>query len=1118
MAEFIDRVVTWPGEDAPGHVNLHIASVKDDGKKFWWGKPYRTKHEFYAGLEYFKSLPGPNDIYFCTSVQAKATTNKAGKPKAERLKQNALSLRALFMDIDAKGGADSYPTIQDATKALADFLAEINFPLPSLIVKSGAKGRHVYWPLTRAVSPGDWQVLADALKNAALAEGLKFDLGCTTDSARILRLPGTLNHKTNPPAKVELVLNATTDFDPDELLKILSPWVSSAPINTSSSLDPSIWITNTLPAGFVMEKAGDGLDPRDEIELDFGLIAGPGGCPFFRKTFDTEGKHNANPLWNLTTLASVFMGDNGRRIAHVLSSGHSGYDHSQTDELFARKDDERRTRGVGWPSCRSFETNGCKECATCPHRGTIKSPLNLGNVPKSATPQVTSGPGARMLHQTVPAANVSEDMLVPPGYGLDKDGIHYRRRFKEGEEVGQQPLFVTAVFDPYASKTPQRGLYFTTVAELGSTRKVFIDAEMLLSDERNKILLRQGVTMNSDNVGYVGGFLMSWMAMCEKLKGSINARPFGWIEYQDKVEHAFVYGGYQWNYDGTTDNAGYIEPAFKSVYEPKGTADPWFVAAKDFVFAQKRPELEALLATAFAAPLMTFTAQKGGLFAVRGPSGAGKSSTIAVALGVWSCPGKTKDVLSSTANSVMHKAGKLGNLPLYWDEIREPPDQKQLLHVAFGLNEGLEKGRMIDGQRAQVRNSWATMIISGSNLCLYDHITEVQKSTDAGLNRVFEYEIKKEKEHMHFSDINQMIKKLDHNYGVVGLEYAKLLAENSPYLEKRVNDMVHHYGKIGDGSQRIWMAIAAADMVGAQLANELFVRMGRPDVCFDLEALDKFLRETLAASLKKVYSEANDTRSQINIFETLNGFLRANTAYTLATDIASSSKSDRKLMVKILQQPSVMGDKKPVYVHWVKRNRQLRISRGRFIDWMTATKHPGRSSVIEGFEREFNMTVFSGKMAAHTPYVMAQERQMVFNIPPGSELDEILQMMCAGAGDGLPGNGLPEPVNPKEETHGVEVASGVEQRGQGGSADLPNGQPRQGVRSDPAGQNSVSVSEHSNGAHRWSDADWVAGRNQHDGGNVDDNPGAEHQDRPLDRSAREFDISNRQIRNDAGLA
>jgi hypothetical protein len=46
-----------------------------------------------------------------------------------------------------------------------------------------------------------------------LQEAIKCDIAVTTDIARLLRVPGTLNHKYDPPRPVQLLhLDETYDF------------------------------------------------------------------------------------------------------------------------------------------------------------------------------------------------------------------------------------------------------------------------------------------------------------------------------------------------------------------------------------------------------------------------------------------------------------------------------------------------------------------------------------------------------------------------------------------------------------------------------------------------------------------------------------------------------------------------------------------------------------------------------------------------------------------------------------------------------------------------------------------------------------------------------------------
>ncbi len=62
-----------------------------------------------------------------------------------------------------------------------------------------------YWISHTPMSPDDWRPYPDGLKALLLREGIKCDTGLTTDIARILRVPGTLNHKYDPPRPAELL-------------------------------------------------------------------------------------------------------------------------------------------------------------------------------------------------------------------------------------------------------------------------------------------------------------------------------------------------------------------------------------------------------------------------------------------------------------------------------------------------------------------------------------------------------------------------------------------------------------------------------------------------------------------------------------------------------------------------------------------------------------------------------------------------------------------------------------------------------------------------------------------------------------------------------------------------
>ena len=98
------------------------------------------------------------------------------------------------------------------------------FPLPpSILLGSGtATNAHAFWALTAALRLHE---LEDANRRLALALGA--DPRCV-DGARILRVPGTLNFKNNPPQPVRLLRYTPARYRPVDILAVL-PAAAPAP-------------------------------------------------------------------------------------------------------------------------------------------------------------------------------------------------------------------------------------------------------------------------------------------------------------------------------------------------------------------------------------------------------------------------------------------------------------------------------------------------------------------------------------------------------------------------------------------------------------------------------------------------------------------------------------------------------------------------------------------------------------------------------------------------------------------------------------------------------------------------------------------------------------------------
>lgn len=150
-----------------------------------------------------KSLSGAGiDPYFAPAEYLTPANRTAG---------NVAGAYAFWVDIDvgeekAKVGK-GYAMVVDAQAALKRFCSDTLLPCVTHIVESGA-GLHAYWALDEFVSREVWSLYAIKLKAIAKKLGFLADPARTADIASVLRVPGTLNFKYNPPRPVVLTYAA----------------------------------------------------------------------------------------------------------------------------------------------------------------------------------------------------------------------------------------------------------------------------------------------------------------------------------------------------------------------------------------------------------------------------------------------------------------------------------------------------------------------------------------------------------------------------------------------------------------------------------------------------------------------------------------------------------------------------------------------------------------------------------------------------------------------------------------------------------------------------------------------------------------------------------------------
>lgn len=1013
--EFLSKVLVWP-TPLVGHINLHYSMVNPRGateKNIVTGKPFKNIPDLISFAQWSKTQGNFKDIWFCTSQQSTTRRNSANKNVAIRLHQNALFLKSIWIDVDVGNTPDKpdkhYNTIEEAWAALVQFRKDAGLPQFSAVVKSGG-GLHAYFIADRPLTPSEWRPFADGLRALLLHHNVKCDAGLTTDDVRLLRLPNTLNHKYDPPRPVELLPIPIVEYNFDTTLLFLTkiaPVTHSATAAVTQYFDPAIF-TKQAP---VTESLASGLTMESQPLASSSVFA---GCAFLSDALTNGGADYDNPLWNLTTLCATFMED-GPALAHQMSAGHASYTHSETQAQYDRKVEERESRGLGWPSCKTIQANGCTACATCPHFPAGKSPLNL-----AITATVTGAFSSIGLSQ--PSANDPTSEL-PTGYTL-LDGCIYRLEEQESGKNGEpRPpklfrLFYSKLDQFWAQKDPDV-LHFRTTYDRGNFFMGHIKHTDMHSIQLGKALADSKVKIFVENMRFVGAFLVALLSKLHEEKLAQQTQPFGWYEEEGKTR-GFVFGGTLFKDDGGESASGLSGSRFAQWYTAKGEIQPWLDACKA-VTILKRPDLEALIALSFASPLIKCTGLSGATLSAYGDSGTGKTFAMKLGLAVWSNFSKTLDQTDATQNSLMNKFGELRNLPTYWDEITSKVAQERAMNILFGQSSGVEKGRLTSEVEQRDKGTWQSLMAISANISMQDYIVEKHKSHAGGINRILEYHVITKLQSipgkMENIDADRLLDKLRSNHGVMGINYAKFLATNHPAVDLEVRDAVAQVRSElhGVDQDRFWVGIIGTLIIGAKYANQLGASL-------DEEALKAFLYKTFVDNRERRTVEAMQGGAKDNVEAAMTAYLKSRLGNNTIWATRSPSVNG-KTITTVLHGPDTNRSLRlEIQVRWDVTERRLRISKRDFKIWLSENDY-STSATLLGMKNNYGMWEEKRKIGADTLYNVGQEHLLNIDVAGGSDLEELMDMHNGGRDPGAAAAQAGEVL----DTGLVEVSASVDQ-------------------------------------------------------------------------------------------
>jgi len=996
---FIGSVIAWPGAQDPGFANLQYSyhdTRQPDGKlkgkyPVSPGKPFRDPAQLVSFAGWLNGTTNNKDVWFCTSIQGKTKLNRRGNVIAARSAMDALMQKSIWIDADVDAtDPKKYGSVEEALKAILTFQTVGGLPRPSAIVFSGS-GVHVYWISKRGLTPLEWQPFASGLRNMLLANNVKCDAGLTTDIARILRMPGTFNHKYDPPKPVELspLPLKLYDFDTDlALLKTFAgPVIMPGPQGPAHSLfaegvDPAIF-----RAGPVVKIDEPDLNAGIDKFVDNLVAYEPifKNCGFYKHALRTGGADYNQPLWNLSVLGTTFM-ENGNAVAHAISKGHAEYSEVDTQALYDRKMAERHDRGIGYPSCSTIEGSGCTACATCPLKSKGKSPLNI-------RPVVTATVNPKM-GQSPAAAQVG----LPSGFDLNEDGIICKvveKTSKEGEDFPPElvPLFQTKLYDFWAQKHPDC-LNYTVDVDKGFIHFACVPHEEIsktgfrayLANERCRTLI------NTAGMRFLEEFYLSILGKLRAAMASQMAVPFGWYE-EDGKRRGFSFGGKIAMDDGTVRPCGIGDPNIKRYYTPTGTLQVWHDAC-DTVTRRKRPELNAIMLMSFASPLAALVGKDSIMFSAWGDSAAGKSAAYKVGMSVWGHSKLTKGSETSTHNNVTTQMAEIKNLPFYWDEIEDDKHRETVAKVMHEASDGVQKGRNKDGKSTQARGEWKLMIMAASNQSFKEFLFNRNKNHTASLVRCLEWKVLLNTTgvgQMKDAEATALLNACESNYGRMGEIYAEFLAQNHAVITQEVieeaNKVEAFYGC--NGEERYWQSGVASMICAARYAKQLGV-----DV--DPDEIKRFMYDVYAQNREEMVKRGMRAKITDKIETVLTLYLKARYANerVIWTNYMHNTIGRPPKPVVILKGPhQARNQQGGIEARFAIENRLLVIASEDFDTWLREKKYQS-TALYDALEKEYGALIGKQlRLASGTVHDAGREPCILIpNIDPASSLGEFMMM------------------------------------------------------------------------------------------------------------------------------
>lgn len=811
------------------------------------------------------------DALYNTNVDLSAAGNQtyfalaSFDGEGSREAAHAVFMRAIFIDMDC-GDDKAFPTKRAAVSAFGAFMESTGLSTlgtPWLIDSGG--GVHGYLPLDADATVAEWKPVAELFKRVARAKAFPIDMTVTADAARVLRGPGTLNYKYNPPRPVSVKVrgNVFNLASVAETLATHAPAADLAPLQRTST---ALVLPGKPPKADLspVAKALAG----SSVTLFRNIIkrtADGAGCAQLEHYLTNAANDGMEPLWR-GWLSIAAKCEDGEKAAIKLTKAHP-YDEDRM---------QAKLREIKGPyPCTKFDAENPGLCTGCAHWGKITNPLALGREIRTTTEETV------VERETDAGVRVQYDRPKPPyrfSYG-DSGGVFYLKPASGKEQ--EEELVVVLPYDFFMTRMFRDGRVCQAEfrAVKGDRQFTFAVPTAAITSQNDclkKLAENNVFASNAAFDPFLYKYVRQSMERASADGNEVMVPPnFGW-----QADSSFAFGDTVYSPHSPEYNYTYVSDRLANVIravEPRGQLSEW----RKVIALMRRKQLWGHLAiagTGFASPLMHFMPAGSRAVTVHvcgKDTGMGKTFAMAVANSINGPHDNYVVPPATSKNTLLQRAGFLGSCHLSVDEItnlQHTSEREFMPQLIFDYSQGQHKLKGSASGNAEIAQElfWEGIQLTTANTPVLEAMMGARAVTSEGeARRVLEWHLPdgyKLTWGPGEADIAQLIKA---HHGLAMRAYAQWLVLNqdaAAEIATATRKAWLDYASAID-EERFWSSGVGSNVAGFILAGPKYANI--VDVPWE-PIMEFWLRDVVSPS------RAIISANQSHAMDILNAYIRDN--------------------------------------------------------------------------------------------------------------------------------------------------------------------------------------------------------------------------------------------------